>query len=42
MGSSEPALSNRGVRIDGALEHDLFQIARNHPEDNKQIGIDGG
>ena len=39
---AQPALGDRGVRIDRAHEHHFPQVRREHAEYQKQIGVGGG
>ena len=41
MRGAQPALRDRRMRIDRALEGDLPQVGREHAEDEKQIGVGG-
>ena len=42
MRRSEPALGDRRVRIDGALEHEFLQIGRESAQHDEQVGVAGG
>ncbi len=37
----QPALRDRGVRVDGTLEHDLAPVRCEHPDDQEQVGVGG-
>ena len=39
MRGTQPALPDRRVRIDGALEHDLLKVGRKHPQHHEDIGV---
>jgi hypothetical protein len=41
MGRAQPALADRRVRIDGALENDLPEIAGEDPQHDEQVGVLG-
>src|SRR6266516_5188365 len=41
MRGAQPALPDGRMRIEGALEHHLVQIGREHPQHEKEIGIAG-
>src|SRR6516225_8640437 len=36
---AQPALRDRSVRVDGALEDNFFEVRREHPHDDEQINI---
>src|SRR5262245_55437922 len=36
---AQPALRDRSVRVDGALEDNFFEVRREHPHDDEQISI---
>ena len=39
MRGAQPALRNRRVRIDGALEHDFLEVAGEHAQHDEKVGI---
>jgi len=41
MRGAQPALSDRGMRVERPLEHDFLHVGREHPQHQEDVGILG-